>query len=101
MTARWRPAEPEPAEHQPRAHELDGRRHAAPEEGVEQDAEGGQRHDPAEERGLGHHRSDASSSALVVSRFRNMAMMIANPTAASAAATVMTKNTITCPSMEP
>ena len=28
-------------------------------------------------------------------------MMIARPTAASAAATVITKNTITCPSIEP
>ncbi len=36
-----------------------------------------------------------------VSRLRNMARMIASPTAASAAATVITKNTITCPSIEP
>src|SRR6185369_2059216 len=93
--------EPERAEHQPRADDLHGRRHPAPEKGVEQHAEGRQRDDPAEKRGLGHHLSDASSSAFVVSRFRNMAMMIARPTAASAAATVMTKNTITCPSIEP
>src|SRR3954462_11116662 len=34
---------------------------------------------------------------LTVWRWRNSAMMIASPTAASAAATVMTKNTKTCP----
>src|SRR4029453_12935418 len=40
-------------------------------------------------------------SAFVVSRLRNMARMIASPTAASAAATVITKKTITCPPIEP
>src|SRR5439155_315349 len=70
-------------------------------EDVEEHAEGGERHDPAEPRRLAHHRSVASSSTFVVSRFRNMERMIASPTAASAAATVITKKTITCPSIEP
>src|SRR5579875_3767757 len=34
-------------------------------------------------------------------RVRKMAMMIASPTTTSAAATVMTKNAITCPSTSP
>src|ERR1043166_484662 len=56
--------------------------------------------DPAEQRVGGHHLSEASSSALTVTRFRNEARMIARPTAASAAATVITKNTITWPSID-
>src|SRR5207249_42684 len=71
------------------------------EKDVEEHARGGQQHDPAEQRRRGHHRSVTSSSAFVVSRLRNTARMIARPTAASAAATVITKKTITCPSIEP
>src|SRR4029077_18744625 len=86
---------------QPGSDDLHRAGHAWPDEDVKQHPEGGQRHDPAEQRRLDHHRSVASSSALVVSRLRNMARMIASPTAASAAATVITKNTITWPSSEP
>src|SRR5262249_60322244 len=68
-------------------------------EGVKQHA--GERHqdDPAEQSGV-HHLSEASCPASSVARLRNEARMIARPTAASAAATVMTKNTITWPSIE-
>src|SRR5688500_19939853 len=41
------------------------------------------------------------SSGLSVSRCRKRAMTSARPTAASAAATVMTKNTMICPSTVP
>src|SRR5581483_6014965 len=84
-----------------RTDDLHGAGRAPPEEDVEQDAERGERDDPAEQRRLDYHLSVASSSAFVVSRFRNIARMIASPTAASAAATVITKKTITCPSREP
>src|SRR6185436_4018444 len=47
----------------------------------------------------GHHRSVETSSALTVPRRRKSCRMIARPTAASAAATASTKNTITWPSM--
>src|SRR2546427_8664433 len=81
--------------------ELDHARHPSADEHVQKDAERRERDDPAETGRLDHHLSVASSSALVVSRMRNIERMIASPTAASAAATVITKNTMTCPSMEP
>src|SRR5581483_4434248 len=84
-----------------------GRRRPAPSRGhVPEDAGRRQRDDPAQElrgqrpRRHRHHRRLVISSAFTVSRFRNIARMIARPTAASAAATVITKNTITCPSVE-
>src|SRR5258708_36641890 len=45
-----------------------------------------------------YHLSKVNASGLNVSRCRKMAMTSARPTAASAAATVMTKNTMICPS---
>src|SRR5207253_3187170 len=87
--------------HRPGAGDRDRARQAPPEEQVEEHAERRERDDPAETGRLDHHLRVASSSALVVSRFRNIERMIASPTAASAAATVITKKTITCPSIEP
>src|SRR5207244_6349860 len=46
-------------------------------------------------------RTLTSSSAFVSSRFRNSPMSIARPTAASPAATVITKKPRTCPSIDP
>src|SRR5205814_6740447 len=46
---------------------------------------------------LPHNLSRLTWSMFKVSRVRNSAMMIARPTAASAAATTITKNTNTCP----
>jgi hypothetical protein len=42
-----------------------------------------------------------TSSTLIVSLFLNRAMIIASPTAASAAATAMTKKTKICPLLSP
>src|SRR5262249_50257057 len=92
---------PEGRRHDPRSHHLDGARPAHAEEEGKQHPCRRERDDPAQGRRLDHHRRLISSSALVVSRQRKTARMIARPTAASAAATVMTKNTITWPSIEP
>ncbi len=48
-----------------------------------------------------HHFSDVKLSGLSESLCRKSAITIARPTAASAAATVMTKNTMICPSIDP
>ena len=53
------------------------------------------------ECGVHHHFSDVNASGFSDSRWRNSAMTIARPTAASAAATVMTKNMMICPSTSP
>ena len=50
---------------------------------------------------IGHHLSDVNTSGLSDSLCRNSAMTSARPTAASAAATVITKNTMIWPSTEP
>src|SRR5262249_35868314 len=65
---------------------------------VPEEPEGGQQHDPAQERFGGHHRSVVTSSAFTVARVRKSWRMMASPTAASAAATAITKKTITWPS---
>ena len=81
-----------------------------PDEDVEQYAEQGKEHDETEvrDRLYGclcvfhvYQRIRLSSSALTVSLPRKTDKIIAKPTAASAAATAMTKKTITCPSIEP
>ena len=48
-----------------------------------------------------YHFNWVNMSGLSDSRCRNSAMTIARPIAASAAATVMTKNTMICPSADP
>ena len=48
-----------------------------------------------------HHFSDVNASGFSDSRCRKSAMTSARPTAASAAATVMTKNVMICPSTSP
>src|SRR5262249_12636257 len=48
-----------------------------------------------------HHFSDVNASGLSDSRWRNRPITTASPTAASAAATVMTKNVMICPSTLP
>src|SRR5437762_2812952 len=62
--------------------------------------------DEAEEReqrdeGDHHHFNSVKASGLSDSRWRKRPMTIAKPTAASAAATVMTKNVMICPSTVP
>src|SRR5262249_32995725 len=95
-------AHDEGREDRARTDELRRRREPPPEEQIPQEAERREEHDPAQ-RIAGddvHHRSTVTSSALMVSRMRYSCSMIASPTAASAAATAMTKNTITWPSRE-
>src|SRR5882757_9694889 len=74
------------------------------EEQVEQDAERREKQDQRQRwkfNGHRYHRIRLSSSAWTVARLRNVEMMMPSPTAASAAATVITKNAITCLSIEP
>src|SRR5438270_2542856 len=56
-----------------------------------------QRDNPKSEIRLVHSFSKFTRSTLRVSRARKTAIMMARPTAASAAATTMTKKTKTCP----
>src|SRR5262249_25657256 len=51
--------------------------------------------------GGGYHLRNCISEGSSVWRWRKIAMMMARPTTASAAATAMTKKTITCPSIDP
>src|SRR6185295_7526024 len=48
-----------------------------------------------------HQRISARSSTLIRMRARKIATMMASPTATSAAATVITKNTMICPCAPP
>src|SRR6185503_7466972 len=48
-----------------------------------------------------HHFSAVKESGLSDGRCRNRLITIARPTAASAAATVITKKTMICPSLDP
>src|SRR5258707_14853304 len=75
-----------------------------PEEQIEQDAERRENQDQRERWKFNrhrYHRIRLNSSAWTVARLRKVEMMMPRPTAASAAATVMTKKAITCPSIEP
>src|SRR5713101_3866611 len=74
------------------------------EEQIEEDAERRKNQDQRERWKFNrhrYHRIRLSSSAWTVARLRNVEMMMPSPTAASAAATVITKKTMTCPSIEP
>ena len=76
----------------------DGLRQPAPEGGVDDESP---RRAGAESGAACHHLSDVNASGLSVSRCRKSAMTSARPTAASAAATVMTKNVMIWPSTVP
>src|SRR5262249_43860695 len=56
---------------------------------------------PSARSSWAHQRIKARSSTSMRKRARKIATMMASPTATSAAATVITKNTITCPSAVP
>src|SRR6185369_4030603 len=73
-------------------------RRAVADDRVPEEPERRQEDHPPEQRVGHHHRSIVTSSTLTVDRERKTCRMIARPTAASAAATAITKNTITCPS---
>src|SRR6266481_2733872 len=73
-------------------------------EQIEQDTESRENQNQRQRwkfNGHRYHRIRLSSSAWTVARLRKVEMMMPSPTAASAAATVITKNAITCPSIEP
>src|SRR6185436_9526274 len=79
----------------------DGRRHAlavaAPAERVQQKPDERKERNEAQH----HHFNSVNESGFSDSRCLNRLMTIARPTAASAAATVMTKNTMIWPSADP
>src|SRR5205823_11651365 len=72
--------------------------HTPPETGVHQKAAQRQRRDQREHP---YHFSTVNASGFRDSRCLKSAMTIARPTAASAAATVITKKTMICPSADP
>ena len=65
------------------------------------DEEADEREERESARAHRHHFSDVNASGLSDSRCRNSAMTSARPTAASAAATVITKNVMIWPSTSP
>jgi len=75
---------------------------APSEEGVDQESDERNEDDEREHRRLSpYHLREVKASGVSVSRCRNRAMTIARPTAASAAATVITKNVMIWPSTDP
>src|SRR5579885_178197 len=72
-------------------------RKAPPEQAIDGGADQRQHRNQPEMKRVRHSFSRFTWSTFRVSRVRNTAMMMASPTAASAAATTMTKNTNTCP----
>ena len=72
-------------------------RQTTAEQPVQQKADQGQDRDEPQMKAVVHSFIRFTWSTLSVFRVRNIAMMMASPTAASAAATTMTKNTKICP----